>query len=242
LSSHTLESRVNSRFGSGRMMNSSGVGHAVDEAARDRQLLVGHAGHQDLGEIHGGQAGQVVPEGLGQRRPDRLRAQRGVEQLVARLGLLQRLGEQLAQVEHLDPVVAQRLREVVVLLLRAVDPGDAVEQQLVGVAGREPPQLVPGPMQDDRAQAPDLAPDAVGAHAAQPIPTGPDTPHAPILRPTMRLEGIHHITAITGDAPRNVRFYVGVLGLRLVKKTVNQDDPTVYHLFYGDDDGSPGWT
>jgi glyoxalase family protein len=56
----------------------------------------------------------------------------------------------------------------------------------------------------------------------------------------MRLEGIHHITAITGDAPRNVRFYVGVLGLRLVKKTVNQDDPTVYHLFYGDDQGSPG--
>jgi glyoxalase family protein len=56
----------------------------------------------------------------------------------------------------------------------------------------------------------------------------------------MKLEGIHHITAITGDAPRNVRFYVGVLGLRLVKKTVNQDDPTVYHLFYGDDDGSPG--
>jgi glyoxalase family protein len=56
----------------------------------------------------------------------------------------------------------------------------------------------------------------------------------------MRLEGIHHITAITGDAPRNVRFYVGVLGLRLVKKTVNQDDPTVYHLFYGDDEGSPG--
>jgi glyoxalase family protein len=56
----------------------------------------------------------------------------------------------------------------------------------------------------------------------------------------MKLEGIHHITAITGDAPANVRFYVGVLGLRLVKKTVNQDDPTVYHLFYGDDEGSPG--
>src|SRR4051812_50176695 len=56
----------------------------------------------------------------------------------------------------------------------------------------------------------------------------------------MRLDGIHHITAITGDAPANVRFYVGVLGLRLVKKTVNQDDPTVYHLFYGDDEGSPG--
>jgi glyoxalase family protein len=56
----------------------------------------------------------------------------------------------------------------------------------------------------------------------------------------MKLEGIHHITAITGDAPRNVDFYVGTLGLRMVKKTVNQDDPTVYHLFYGDDEGSPG--
>ena len=56
----------------------------------------------------------------------------------------------------------------------------------------------------------------------------------------MRLEGIHHITAITADAPGNVEFYTGVLGLRMVKRTVNQDDPTVYHLFYGDDDGSPG--
>ena len=56
----------------------------------------------------------------------------------------------------------------------------------------------------------------------------------------MKLEGIHHITAITADAPGNVEFYTGVLGLRMVKQTVNQDDPTVYHLFYGDDDGSPG--
>jgi len=56
----------------------------------------------------------------------------------------------------------------------------------------------------------------------------------------MKLEGIHHITAITGDAPANVEFYAGVLGLRLVKKTVNQDDPTVYHLFYADEHGSPG--
>jgi len=56
----------------------------------------------------------------------------------------------------------------------------------------------------------------------------------------MRLEGIHHVTAITGDAPRNVEFYTGVLGLRLVKKSVNQDEPRVYHLFYGDDEGSPG--
>jgi glyoxalase family protein len=56
----------------------------------------------------------------------------------------------------------------------------------------------------------------------------------------MRLEGLNHITAITGDAPANVAFYTGVLGLRLVTKTVNQDDPTVYHLFYADEDGDPG--
>jgi glyoxalase family protein len=54
------------------------------------------------------------------------------------------------------------------------------------------------------------------------------------------LEGIHHVTCITADAPRNVDFYTRVLGLRLVKKTVNQDDPTVYHLFYADEEGSPG--
>jgi len=56
----------------------------------------------------------------------------------------------------------------------------------------------------------------------------------------MKLEGIHHITAITGDAPGNVDFYTRVLGLRLVKKSVNQDDPTVYHLFYADEAGSAG--
>ncbi len=57
----------------------------------------------------------------------------------------------------------------------------------------------------------------------------------------MRLEGIHHITAITGDAVGNVEFYTGVMGMRMVKRTVNQDDPTVYHLFYGDEHGSPGF-
>jgi glyoxalase family protein len=56
----------------------------------------------------------------------------------------------------------------------------------------------------------------------------------------MKLEGIHHITAITENAQRNVDFYAGVLGLRLVKKTVNQDNPTVYHLFYADERGDPG--
>ena len=56
----------------------------------------------------------------------------------------------------------------------------------------------------------------------------------------MKLDGIHHITAITADAQQNVDFYVGTLGLRMVKKTVNQDQPSVYHLFYADEEGSPG--
>ena len=56
----------------------------------------------------------------------------------------------------------------------------------------------------------------------------------------MKLEGIHHITAITENGQSNVDFYAGVLGLRLVKKTVNQDNPTVYHLFYADEKGDPG--
>jgi glyoxalase family protein len=56
----------------------------------------------------------------------------------------------------------------------------------------------------------------------------------------LKLEGIHHVTAITGDGQSNVDFYTGVMGLRLVKKTVNQDDPSVYHLFYADERGSAG--
>lgn len=56
----------------------------------------------------------------------------------------------------------------------------------------------------------------------------------------MEIPGIHHVTAIAGDAQRNVDFYAGVLGLRLVKLTVNYDDPTVYHLYYGDGAGRPG--
>jgi glyoxalase family protein len=54
------------------------------------------------------------------------------------------------------------------------------------------------------------------------------------------LEGVHHITAITADAQRNVDFYAATLGLRLVKKTVNFDAPDVYHLYYGDETGAPG--
>jgi len=57
---------------------------------------------------------------------------------------------------------------------------------------------------------------------------------------TMQLHGIHHVTAVTGHAAHNLAFYTEVLGLRLVKKTVNQDDLSAYHLFYGDEIGHPG--
>ncbi|MGC4024891.1 MAG: ring-cleaving dioxygenase [Mesorhizobium sp.] len=56
----------------------------------------------------------------------------------------------------------------------------------------------------------------------------------------MQLEGLHHLTAITADAPGNKRFYTETLGLRLVKKTVNQDDTSAYHLFYADAVATPG--
>jgi glyoxalase family protein len=60
-----------------------------------------------------------------------------------------------------------------------------------------------------------------------------------MTRPTPP-RGLHHITAIAGDPVENLRFYRDVLGLRLVKKSVNQDDPSTYHLFYADGDGTPG--
>src|SRR5918995_3794358 len=56
----------------------------------------------------------------------------------------------------------------------------------------------------------------------------------------MHLDGLHHITMITADAQATVTFYGDVLGLRLVKKTVNFDAPDAYHLYFGDEQGSPG--
>ena len=56
----------------------------------------------------------------------------------------------------------------------------------------------------------------------------------------MKLDGMHHLTMITGDARKNVEFYADVLGLRMVKKTVNFDAPEAYHLYFGDEQGSPG--
>ncbi|OYD08188.1 ring-cleaving dioxygenase [Paludifilum halophilum] len=56
----------------------------------------------------------------------------------------------------------------------------------------------------------------------------------------MQLTGIHHVSSLTSKAPQNVNFYTQTLGMRLVKKTVNQDDTSSYHLFYGDERGNPG--
>lgn len=56
----------------------------------------------------------------------------------------------------------------------------------------------------------------------------------------MQLKGIHHVSSLTAKAPENVQFYTKTLGMRLIKKTVNQDNPYVYHLFYGDEHGNPG--
>lgn len=56
----------------------------------------------------------------------------------------------------------------------------------------------------------------------------------------MELKGIHHVSAMTADALGNLEFYTNILGMRLVKKTVNQDDTSMYHLFYGDEKGNPG--
>ena len=56
----------------------------------------------------------------------------------------------------------------------------------------------------------------------------------------MNLKGIHHVSAMTAKAKENYPFYTDILGLRLIKKTVNQDNPSVYHLFYGDEQGNQG--
>ncbi|MEK3922941.1 MULTISPECIES: ring-cleaving dioxygenase [unclassified Paenibacillus] len=56
----------------------------------------------------------------------------------------------------------------------------------------------------------------------------------------MQIKGLHHVSALTAHADQNYRFYTNIMGLRLIKKTVNQDDVSVYHLFYGDEKGNPG--
>lgn len=61
-----------------------------------------------------------------------------------------------------------------------------------------------------------------------------------LMVPNTPLLGLHHVSALTGQARKNLRFYTEILGMRLVLKTVNQDNPSSYHLFYGDESGTPG--
>ena len=70
--------------------------------------------------------------------------------------------------------------------------------------------------------------------------THPQTPQAAVSDTAGALTGLHHVTAVTAAAAENVRFYTRTLGMRLTKKTVNQDDVSAYHLFYGDAVASPG--
>src|SRR5205814_7551258 len=72
------------------------------------------------------------------------------------------------------------------------------------------------------------------------IPLLANSAEEPMTTNDKSLNGIHHVTAITADAQKNIDFYCGVLGLRLVKLTVNFDDPGSYHLYYGDELGRPG--
>src|SRR5690349_13586902 len=68
-----------------------------------------------------------------------------------------------------------------------------------------------------------------------------DSAYALVLTFSMKpIPGLHHVTAIAGPAQENLDFYAGILGMRLVKKSVNQDDPGTYHLFYADEEGHPG--
>ena len=137
------------------------VHHPVGQAVAAAQLVVGQPRDEGAGEVLGRQVAQVCGRDALQRRPEpRVVDGRG-DQLGPRRGEGQHLGEQPVEVQHLDAALGQRRREGVVLLLRAVHPRDAVEEQLVVVARGEPPQLGPGPVQHHRAQSAHLA---GGAH------------------------------------------------------------------------------
>ena len=192
---------MNSRFGSGRMMKSSAPVMPVDEAAASPAAPRGPCRPSGPRRARG-RAGS--PGGrrsaCGERRPDDLRARapRRAARL-ARRGYVERLGQQVAQVEHLDVAVAQRLREA-----RRAPPArarptgrrrTAARRCCAGSAGAARCRGgAAGPCAGARLRWPRHVPRREGTYPLQ----------------SMKLEGIHHITAITGDAPANVDFYVGV--------------------------------
>ena len=109
---------------------------------------------------------QVAVDGPVQRLAEPRVGEHGGDGLLRAASTSQGAAEQVGEVEHLDAVVAQRLGERVVLVLGAADPRDAVEEQLVVVARRQPLELRPGPVQHHRPQPADLAVDAVRRPAA----------------------------------------------------------------------------
>ena len=162
LSSQTAESRVNRRFGSGRITNDCGSTMCSTSppgcTGSSSRAIPAISTRASSAEGSGARCSRSAGTSAGPIRSGR----RALSSNWSRAsGDVEHLGEQLVQVEHLDAVVAQRRGELVVLLLRAVEPRHAVEQEVVVVAGRESPQLGPGAVQDDRPQPPDLAPHPV---------------------------------------------------------------------------------
>ena len=133
------------------------VHHPVGQPVPAAQLVVGESGDEGAGEVLGGQLAEVRARDPLQGRAEARVVHRGGDQLVPRGRNGQHLGEQPVEVQHLDAALGQRGGEGVVLLLRAVHPRDAVEEQLVVVARGEPPQLGPGTVQHHGAQSADLA-------------------------------------------------------------------------------------
>ena len=154
---HTEESRVNSRLGSGSMRKSSWASIEVTRPNPPRTSSLRMPGGEVAGQL-GRRAVVQQPEQVAAHRlADVEVGQRLGDRVVAGLGQLQGLGEQVGQVEHLDVAGPQRGGELVVLVLRLRHPGDGVEEELVVVARGEPLQLGPGAVQHDRAQPTDLA-------------------------------------------------------------------------------------
>src|SRR4051812_48569768 len=95
-----------------------------------------------------------------------------------------------------------------------------------------------------RTSSPAPSRSSIARKEARPVTVNPTQPaahcHPELTEGPQPLTGFHHMTMMCSDARENLRFYTEVLGLRFVKKTVNFDDPFVYHLYYGDYEGTPG--
>jgi hypothetical protein len=131
----------------------------AERGARERQLVVGDAADQPIGQLDRRYGGQPLGDGRPEVGPEIDGGERARDHVVADRGLRERLGQQLLEVEDLDAAVGQRIGERVVLLAGALDPQDVVEQQRVLVARGQALELEVGPVEDDTPQRADLRPD-----------------------------------------------------------------------------------